>query len=319
VLLKPAPQLRVGIKPWVGFSPLAVADDLDLCQGIDLVLEPVEDHDDALQKLARGEIDAVLCPLEGHVFARAAGYRTQAVLKLDDSLSADAIVARGSIQSASDLAGKKMIYVQMDAPHYLLLAFAERHGLAPEDIELIAVRTAEEAVEQFIHQDDIAAVAIYEPYLQRALEQVPGAQLLTTAEQEAGAIVDILTIDETYLADHPQYVQSLAQGWFEAIALLTARQEEALESARKFLGGKSGRPVSQQQYEAMTSGMRYSDQVDNEAFFTLDTSGDSPFRQRMLAAHARLSKWNFLRDTTRHNPGDADGSAILTGIRGRDL
>jgi hypothetical protein len=37
----------------------------------------------------------------------------------------------------------------------------------------------------------------------------------------------------------------------------------------------------------------------------------------MLAAHSRLSKWGFLRDTSRHNPGEADGSEILLGMSPR--
>jgi ABC-type nitrate/sulfonate/bicarbonate transport system substrate-binding protein len=320
VLLRPVPKLRVGIKPWVGFSPLAVADDLDLCSGIDLVLEPVEDHDDALQKLSRGELDVVLCPLEGHVFARAGGYRTKAVLKLDDSLTADAIVARDFVCSPSDLIGKTIVYVQMDAPHYLLLAFVEGHGLRKEDVELVAVKTAEEAVERFIHgeEEGIAAVAIYEPYLQKALKEVPGAHLLTTAEREAGAIVDILTVDEAYINSDPQHVESLSNGWYEAIRLLKQRDPGALASACKFLGGKSKPPVSEAQYDLMTAGMKYSDRHDNESFFAVGNDGQSEFRTRMLAAHNRLSKWGFLRDTTRHNPGEADGSEILLGLRQRN-
>lgn len=315
VLLQPTPKLRVGIKPWVGFAPLAVADDLDLCRGIDLVLEPVEDHDDALAKLARGEIDAVLTPLEGHVFARAAGYRTKAVLKLDDSLTADAIVARDSIRSASDLVGKQVVFVQMDVPQYLFLTFAERHGLTTRDVTLIAVPTAEEAVERFIHDETIAAVAIYEPYLHRALKQVPQAHVLATAEQEGGAVVDMLTIDETYLDSHPEHVQALAQGWFQAIDRLKQRDPRALHSACRFLGGKSGPPASEAQYDQMTAGMQYSDQFDNATFFAHDVAGHSEFRRRMLAAHGRLSEWGLLRDTTQPDAQAADGSGILLDMR----
>jgi NitT/TauT family transport system substrate-binding protein len=311
-LLMPAPKLRVGIKPWVGFSPLAVADDLQLCQGIDLVLTPVEDHDDALARLSRGELDAVLCPLEGHVLARAAGYRTKAVLKLDESLTADAIVARAPIRSPGDLMGKQVVFVQMDVPQYLFLAFAERHGLTTKNVTVMAVPTAEEAVARFIHDETIAAVAIYEPYLQRALEQVPGAHLLTTAEQEGGAVVDMLTIDETYLDSYPDRVQALAQGWYQAIELLRKRDPRALHSACRFLGGNSGPTASETQYDQMTAGMQYSDQHDNEQFFATDAAGGSQFRDRTRAAHLRLAQWQLLRDTTKLNPADADGSAVLS-------
>jgi serine/threonine protein kinase/ABC-type nitrate/sulfonate/bicarbonate transport system substrate-binding protein len=314
VLLQPSPKLRIGIKPWVGFSPLAVADDLGLCQGVDLVLEPVEDHEDALQKLARGEIDAVLCPLEGQAIDRAAGHRTKAVLKLDDSLTADAIVARGSIHSPADVRGQQVVFVQMDVPHYLLLAFLERHGLDASSVKLVAAATAEEAVQQFIENEQIAAVAIYEPYLQQALGSVPGAHLLTTAEQEGGAVIDLLTIDEAYLSAHRRQVQSLAKGWFAAIERLRARDPQALASACRFLSGTNRPPLSVAQYDAMTAGMRYCDQQDNERFFKLGPDGSSEFRSRLLAAHARLSQWYLLRDTARPDASNADGAAVLSNV-----
>jgi serine/threonine protein kinase/ABC-type nitrate/sulfonate/bicarbonate transport system substrate-binding protein len=318
LVTRPSNTLRVGIKPWVGFSPLAVADDLNLCKGIDLVLEPVEDHEDALQKLAKGQIDVVLCPVEGHVYARAAGYRTKAVLKLDDSLTADAIVAREDIRTPSDLVGKSIVYVQMDAPHYLLAAFAERHGLNSDAVTLIAAKTAKEALDQFIHakEGEVAAVAIYEPYLQEALEKVKGAHLLTTAEREAGAIVDILTVGENCLSSNSEKVQALVRGWFEAVDLLKDRNPQAIRSACKFLAGKDRPPIEADRYDLMAAGMKYSDKDDNRKFFQINAHGGSEFRSRMSAAHDRLSKQNHLRETTKANPEDVDGSALLFEMDG---
>lgn len=310
VATRPSNKLRVGIKPWIGFSPLAVADDLKLCQGIDLVLTPVEDHEDALQKLSKGEIDVVLCPVEGHVHARAAGYRTKTVLKLDDSLSADAVLAREEIRSPADLIGRSVVFVQMDAPHFLILALADRKELKGQTINLVAAATAKEAINRFIQDETIAAIAIYEPFLQQVLDGVKGAHVLTTAEQESGAIVDLLTVDEELLSRRPGMVQSLTKGWFQGVELLNASDPQAVQSACKFLGGKHG-PVSASQYQAMAAGMRYSDQAENAKFFRIDAKGSSEFRARISAAHDRLSQGGYLRDTSKGRLNDGDGSSVL--------
>ena len=63
----PSNELRVGIKPWVGFSPLAVAAELDLCEGTDVVLVPVSGIEVGGQQVVGARQSAILNPSGGTI------------------------------------------------------------------------------------------------------------------------------------------------------------------------------------------------------------------------------------------------------------
>ena len=198
---------RIGIKPWVGFSPLIVAQQLGLCGDLQLEFVPVLNTTDQRGKILAKELDAAPYLVDSHAIARANRTPTKAVLLLDVSMEADAMVATDRMKSLSDLSGKRVAYMHHEAPHFLLLSLCELHGIDVDSFEHIKVETAKEAAELFV-AGQVDAVVTYEPFVQLALSR-SGSHRLASAADDPGSIIDILTVREDVLAERSEQVRLL--------------------------------------------------------------------------------------------------------------
>ena len=86
-------DMRIGIKPWVGFCPLVVAAKMNLCEAADLTLVPVRTTADVRRRILAGELDVAPYLVDSHALAQAVRTPTKVILQLDVSLTADAVVA----------------------------------------------------------------------------------------------------------------------------------------------------------------------------------------------------------------------------------
>jgi ABC-type nitrate/sulfonate/bicarbonate transport system substrate-binding protein/predicted Ser/Thr protein kinase len=301
----PSHTIRVGIKPWVGSSPLAVAKELQLCPGVDVELVPVESLQDAQLKVTQGKIDVALWLACTHVLTRSGNTPTKAVLKLDVSIGADAVIARRDIHTIGDLRGKRIAYEHHEAQHTLILALCDKHGLDQGDFELVA--TSAKGAADMLLAGEVDAAVTYEPWVQMVFDKEPGQfHLLATSKEVPGEIVDILTVDERFLANSRPKVKALIAGWFAAVERLERHDPQAVACACKFLGDD----VTPADYDEMASGIEYGDLADNLDFFRVDpATGNSPFRDLMSRAQNRWDKYHHLGK--RVNPADGDASEIL--------
>ncbi|QDU94294.1 serine/threonine-protein kinase [Lignipirellula cremea] len=299
-------EIHIGIKPWVGFSPLVVAGEMGLCEGVDLKFTPVRTTTDVRQRLLGKTLDMAPYLVDSHALARSDRIPTKAVLLFDTSLTADALVVREGITSFDDLRGRRIAYMYHEAPHFLLLSLCERHQLDLADFVHLKTETAKEAVDLFV-AGKADAVVSYEPFLLAALSQ-PGAVRLASAADDPGVIIDILTAREDYLADNPDRVRSLLAGWFQALALLERRDPTALAIACRFLG-EPGQPISIAEYDQMVAGMQFAGPAANRQFFLPDAEGRSEFHDRFEIAQQRWDRHQQL--LRRTDPREGDGSQLL--------
>ncbi len=297
-----ANQLRVGIKPWIGFSPLVVAAELGLCGDVDLKLIPVRSTTDTRQKLIARELDAAPYLMESHAMARATRTPTKIVLQLDVSLTADAMVVKPDIHCFADLRGKKVAYMLHEAPHFLLLSLCEQHGIEINDFNPLKTETAQEAVELFVRGKADAVVA-YDPFLRDAMS-VPGAYRLASAADDVGSVIDILTVREDYLAEHEDKVRKLIGAWMHSVSLLERADPQAIAIACRFLG-TADQPLTPEEYFAMESGMRYSSAAENLRFFRVHLDGTSEYRRLFECVQTRLDRHQHLLRLTDAAEGDA--------------
>ncbi|MGE0607567.1 MAG: protein kinase [Pirellulales bacterium] len=302
----PDNNIRLAIKPWVGFAPLVVAAEMGLCPDVDLHLVPVLHAHEIHQRIVSRELDAGPYVVDSHALSRADGERTKVVLQLDVSGTADAIVARQEIQSIADLRGKKVACVFLEAPHFLLLSLCEKFNVSTGEFETVQSASVAAAVELFC-KGEADAVVCYEPFLSTALK-IPGAHRLATAADDPGAIVDTLMVREEFLEQEPDKVKALIAGWFKAVELLKRQDPQAMRIACQFLG-EGGPPVTWREYEEMAAGMSYGSIEQNLDFFRLDSEGHSEFRRRMNAAQERWARHGLIRGKT--NPADGDGSDLF--------
>jgi len=305
---EPSKEMTIGIKPWVGYSPLVVAVELGLCEDVDIELVPVLSTADTRRKVLAKELDIAPYLMNSHALAQAERTPTDAILQLDVSLTADAMYASGDIQSFDDLRGKTVAYIHHEAPHFLLLSLCEKHGLSTDDFVHLKTETPMEAVNLFV-EGRCDAVVCYEPFLEPARTR-SGAHRLASAADVPGAIIDILTVRSEYLEKHPEKVESLIRGWFAGLALLRNEDQEALRIACEFLGG--GQAIDTETYHEMAAGMRYGGRRENVAFFQHRADGSSNYSDRFNTIQHRWDRHHQL--SRRTNPVDSERSDVMLRV-----
>jgi NitT/TauT family transport system substrate-binding protein len=303
----------VGVKPWVGYCPLGVADDADLCKPYRLKFVKVTDLNDALSKMENGEIDVMMCPVETLVYARGNRHRIKAVLKADESFGADAVVAVPEVQRVSDLRGRKVAFASLEAPHYLLWGLLAGEEMRMQDIEVEPCADVKEALDKF-NDGKVAAAAIYAPFLdKRKKDSHVLAQSGERGDGKRPIIVDVLAVHDDWLKpEKREGVKALVRGWCAGVRRLEDEDESAILSARRFLAQRIGAPdYSENEYREAAAGMKYSGHDDNLAFFN-PTDGVSDFHQRLSVSRKRFDDIALLKIAVE--PQECDASDVIRGM-----
>ncbi|MDA8563902.1 TIR domain-containing protein [Mariniblastus sp.] len=277
--------VRVGLKQWVGYTPLAVAKELQLFpDDIEVEFVNVGSVSDMRRMLADDEIDVSLGLVETHI-RDAEKYlgrdeqsnlrRPVAFLKIDTSLGADGIIARQEIDSVYDLAktegreGRKFFYQHHDVSHFLFLVLCqkdaekEKNSGSEDKRDPIEFRNLREHrddtnVEDAYHlfQKDLDssantyyAVGTYEPYLSKLKTEKTKVLIDSSSEDVAGLVVDIMATKKLFLDRNKSAIQSLCKGWYAAVDLLNEREharQDVLDAVLKF----NGTPLKESDWSA---------------------------------------------------------------------
>ncbi len=293
--VRPAP-LRVAIKPWIGYSPLAVARDAKLCE---LKFVPVNELDDAILKMKNRQIDVMMCPPEALVCARANRCGVSAVLLADISYSADFIVAEEGIEVFSDLKGKTVGVDRLDAPHFLILALKENYP----DVN-IELRTGTlDQVVKWYNTKEIQGAGLYEPYLSKLtrsykiIEKSGVRGVDAKVDDKSPRIVDVIAVRDDLLSatQGKERIEQFINAWYDAIGLLKSKKPNAIKSACNFYGEfRKGKPLTEEQYADAVAGIDYGDETLNRDLFFASAGQVSNLNKRMAAAEQRLRRGTHL-------------------------
>lgn len=281
--------ITIGIKQWVGYAPLVVAQKMNLCKDVDITFVTVEEIAEVPNFLLAKDIDAGMWLSATHPINRSNKVPARVVLKMDDSFFEDGIIARDWVDSAEDLVGKKVFFQRHDAGHCMLLALCKRDGVDIDDLTLEHV-TPKDVPENFLNYPDVAAATTYEPHLSEANRE--GTKILGRAKDFAMGdfgIVDVLAVHKDYLEKHPEAIRSLIEGWYKAVELLKKSDPEAIRIACAFMGEEPTedpvvfeKPMSEKALKEMIQDdhVKLAGRKENESFFSRDQYGMSPFRRQ---------------------------------------
>ena len=262
---EPVPQvstkLRVGLKQWVGYTPLAVAHGLKLFpEQIDVEYRNVSSVEEMNTRLVNGEIDISLSLVESHVRAAetyqhdtANENRPVVILKLDTSRGADGIIALNEITDITQLGlspngeERPFLYQHHDVSHFLFLYLCKSAGLQWRDLKNYADdRNPEAAAELFARPVDTKyfAAGTYEPHLTMLRETVEGAHIIIDSDSEgvSGLVVDVMVTKKKFLDENRNAILALLKGWFAAIAILNDRTNSKYADAMRFACLFNGTP-----------------------------------------------------------------------------
>ncbi len=216
---KPEPgPLKMGIEPWLGYGQWYVAAKNGIFEQNGLskveIVNFTEDKD-INAALASGQLDAANIATHTAMGMIAAGLPVKAVMLLDFSLSADAIIAGKDIKTMADLKGKSVAFEQGTTSDILLNYALAQNGMTLADVKPVPMPAADAGGALLAGRVPVAVT--YEPYIAAARKQDPNVSLVFTAGKDPGLVSDVLVVRDDVIKTRPGQVLALIQSWGAAL------------------------------------------------------------------------------------------------------
>ena len=229
--------VRFALNVWAGWSPIILANDgfkagrLWQAPGgkpfkVELVLidDPVQMRDAyAAGEVHIGWATLDMLPLFVDGFAKDSRIMPRVFQQVDFSNGGDGIVVRDTIKTVKDLAGKKLVMAQNSPSQFFALNMLVAGGVQPSDVQLVYVNTAFEAAAAFNRDKTLAGCVSWAPDIY-SLAEAKGNRMLVTTQTANRLIADLWFARADFAKDHPDKVEALARGIFDAMESL---KEEA--------------------------------------------------------------------------------------------
>lgn len=211
-----AASVGMGIQPWLGYGPWYIAQENGYFEdaGVEVEITNFMNDADMTAAFAADRIQMANAASHSALQFIEQGLDVTIVLLLDASLTADAILTDGSVESVADLAGQQIAFEEGSVSN-LLLGFAlQENGLTLDDIEPVPMDPSEAATA--LIGGSVPVAVTYEPYISEA-SSAGDVEVLFTAAENEGLISDVLVVDNDFLAENPETVQGVVDAWGPSI------------------------------------------------------------------------------------------------------
>src|SRR6059036_726359 len=229
--------VRMALNVWAGWAPVIYANGgfkagkvwhtaggQDFKVELVLIDDPVAMRDAyAAGNVHIGWATLDMIPLFVEQLRRDSRTMPRVFQQIDYSNGGDGIVARDAIRSIGDLRGKTIVLAQNSPSHYFLLNSLIDAGLQPSDVELKFTQDAFQAAAAFNADKSIAAAVSWSPDIYN-LAKVRGNRLLVTTQTANKLIADVWFARADFAKDHPDIIEGLVRGIFDAMEALKAQQ-----------------------------------------------------------------------------------------------
>lgn len=260
------PKFTLSVNTWVGFGPFWLAQEKGFFvdEGVDVEIVTLEDTAQRKAAMIKGDIDGLGDTVDLLVLARDEKVPSVAVMEVDVSNGADGILVAEGIQNIQDLRGKKVAVQRNFVSEAFLDYVLQKNGMSPADVQRVDTEAGAAGAAFVSGNVDVAVT--FEPWLSKAQERKGGGKVLVSSADEPGVIVDILTINENYLAQNPEVVKKVMRAWFKAVDYWKENPQEAnVIMARHY-------DVPPEEFADIISGLIWPSHEENIAYFGTLTS-----------------------------------------------
>jgi len=207
--------IRVAFDTWFGYSSFFLARDLGLYKkrGLDVevaIINPLQEKNAAM---ARGDLDVMGGSFDSAVISSHAGVPGAIVYVFEESLGNDALVVKKGITKAEDLRGKRIAVDVGYVSHLFILNYLDLSGLKLDETEIVPL-SPDGGVAAFL-SGAVDAVALYEPFLSRALGK-PDSHTLVTSRSMDPLFCGTAYASKRMIDRHPESLQLFVQALQEA-------------------------------------------------------------------------------------------------------
>lgn len=264
--VRPEPgTLKMGIEPWLGYGQWYVAAKKGIFeqQGLSKVdIVNFTEDKDINAALASGQVDAANIATHTAMGMIAAGLPVKAVMLLDFSLSADAIIAGKDVKTMADLKGKDVAFEQGTTSDILLNYALAQNGMTIADVKPVPMPAADAGSALLAGRVPVAVT--YEPYIAAARKQDTNVNLVYTAGKNPGLVSDVLVVTDDAIKTKPGQVLALVRSWGEA---LKAYEADTAASRKVIAEGVGSSP---EELASAFDGVKYYSLAENKQSFDGD-------------------------------------------------
>ncbi|NUP86713.1 MAG: ABC transporter substrate-binding protein [Burkholderiaceae bacterium] len=255
-------KVAIGMSGWTGFAPLTLAREAGLFKkhGLDVSIKKIPQKDRHLA-IASGDIQCAATTVETWIVWNANGVATTQIFQLDKSYGADGMVVKPGIAKIADLKGKTVAAsAPGTAPYFTLAWMLRKNGLSVKDVKVVNLEPQAAANAMIAGTAGIDAAMTYEPYL-GAVRAKPEAGKIIATTLDYPMIMDTFGCTPKFLADNPKAAKALADGYFDALAMIKSDPKKSFEIM--------GADVKQsgEAFEKSQAYLRWQDREANQKFF----------------------------------------------------
>ena len=212
----------IGLHPWPGYDPLLLAQHFGWF-GSAVNLHEGKSASDSIEGLQRGLLNAACLTLDEVIGVRAEGIALTVILVTNESVGADAVLARPSITHITDLRGQRIGVETQSVGSIVLQKTSSAAGLTLSDVEVV-----NQPVDQHLRLWDegkIDAAITYPPF-SVALERA-GANRIYDSRYFPHTIFDVIAVRTDRIARIGASLNTLVAGYLRALDHLRVNREDA--------------------------------------------------------------------------------------------
>ena len=217
------PALRIGTNVWIGGEPLYLARDLGKLDPAHIQLVEYPSASEVMRAYRNQAIDGMVVSLDELFGLAADGLDPRAVLVIDVSHGADAVVGRAGLQTMRDLAGRSVAVEGGALGAFVLSRALALSGMQPGNVKVVHLESNEQPAA--FQKGLIDAAVTFDPYRTQLMRA--GGRTLFDSTSIPGEIVDLIAVRKSVLAERATAVAALLTGWFGAIDFMHADPREA--------------------------------------------------------------------------------------------
>jgi NitT/TauT family transport system substrate-binding protein len=292
--------IYAGWMPWEYAQTQGIMDKWAKKYNIQVKVVQINDYVESINQYTAGKFDGcTMTNMDALTIPAAGGVDSTALIPGSYSNGNDGIVLKGTGKTLKDIKGLDVNLVQFSVSHYLLARALETVGLRERDIKV--VNTSDADIVAAFGTPTAHAVVTWNPQLS-TVGAMPGTSKVFDSSKVPGEILDLMVVNTRTLKDNPALGKALTGAWFEVMALMKAKNTQALTQMAK----ASGASLEDYQKQLTTTALQF----EPAEALRLVTGTQLPDTMK------RVSKFSFekklLGDGARS--ADAIGVAFPNGV-----
>lgn len=220
------PTIRLGINPWPGYEFLYLANELKEFENQKFKVRLIEFNSlaDSRRALETGQVDIIGSTVVDQVYVNQKTQLDAVVFYIVDvSTGGDILLTQPSIQSISQLKGKKIGIEPASLGIYETHLALKKGGLTLADIEPVAVY--QNAVVETFLQRKIDGVLTFPPNSLSILKKDPRANIAWSSKDAPEKIIDVLLTTKKFAEANKKHLRTITE-IFEKMRLKTVSGDQ---------------------------------------------------------------------------------------------